>query len=421
MIRIKGFTDSSWRSWCICLLSKDNTLIYRPSSCRSYIEDVLALARENTTVIPVFIPGMSDTYLLKGLEKGPYKIFLDVACEKRLTLLLKNLPYLNSLENKWGLSPTKVFHTQHKNCLVVKGDKRWKSSLWKSSLYTNYIKTLFMEDEYTGMRDDNEDMLWELVSRKSVDKYRSLGDVHNSSGFVSLLEGRNLNSHIISEFISDRYKKSYTPIEKKLHLSEIFQSLDIKFSFLDKNYRQVTVPAKCRDFLGDCIFSRIKETPVNIYGFSYDYSESPYYLDKTRLLLTFPSILVKNKFIRNLNTLHSLEEEAHLCLTKVYKVEGANLALIVEGDKNWQEDSWKISLYSFYLKKLSYSSDKCLLYPEKDYNKTLTTMNEGLLLKNIRRETSQYMCGDLMENHNYSGFVSILTGRSKPVKMEQLL
>ena len=30
------------------------------------------------------------------------------------------------------------------------------------------------------------------------------------------------------------------------HLAEIFQSVDIKFSFVNKKMEQVTVPAKCR-------------------------------------------------------------------------------------------------------------------------------------------------------------------------------
>lgn len=38
-------------------------------------------------------------------------------------------------------------------------------------------------------------------------------------------------------------------------LNEIFQSLDIKFSFVNNDLQQVSSPCKCRDFLADVIYS----------------------------------------------------------------------------------------------------------------------------------------------------------------------
>ena len=116
------------------------------------------------------------------------------------------------------------------------------------------------------------------------------------------------------------------------HLAEIFQSVDIKFSFVNKKMEQVTVPAKCRDFLGDCIFSRRYKKAVSIYGFNYDYTQKPF--DDCRFSLKFPSKETMTNFINNINYLHEREKQAGVKLTTIFNTNQPN-TLVVEGSNYW--------------------------------------------------------------------------------------
>lgn len=193
---------------------------------------------------------------------------------------------------------------------------------------------------------------------------------------------------------------------KKTYLAEIFQSMDIKFSFVDKNMQQVSSPAKCRDFLGDCLWSRVWKKPVSIYSFVYNFETHPYDEDVLRLSLTFPDISSYDNFISNLPILHEKEKEAGTTLSAVYKTQ-EELTLLIESDKLWQSSVWKLSLFTFYLKLISYKDVSCLSDPEDRYMEHLTEDKEKKLLSKIKEEFSFYYDG-LSMNHNYAGFVSTL-------------
>lgn len=191
-------------------------------------------------------------------------------------------------------------------------------------------------------------------------------------------------------------------------LAEIFQSLDIKFSFVNKNMEQVTVPAKCRDFLGDCIFSRKRKTPVYIYGFSYNYVENPF--DDCRFSLKFPDGGSYNNFISNLGILHEKEKHAGVKLSKIYTTDQKD-TLIVEGSNYWTTAIWKISLYTFYLKLISYKSLADLAKPEDSYTLKLTPHLESVLLSKVKNRKfdvdKKLNCTSTV--HNVHGFYSVLT------------
>lgn len=188
--------------------------------------------------------------------------------------------------------------------------------------------------------------------------------------------------------------------------SEIFQSLDIKFSFVNKEYEQITNPIKCRDFLGDCIWSRKANQPAQIYGFSYDWTKTPYDLDVLRLSLTFPDAESKEYFLTNIEKLHEKEEAALVeNKTKVFETQDKQI-LVIEADKVWQSSIWKISLYTFYLKLISYESISELSNPEDKYWNTLESKEEFLLSK--IQEENEFVYPDINYAHNYSGFVSCL-------------
>ena len=194
-------------------------------------------------------------------------------------------------------------------------------------------------------------------------------------------------------------------------LAEIFQSLDIKFAFVNKSMEQVTVPAKCRDFLGDCIFSRRYKKEVYIYSFTYDYKEKPF--DDCRFSLKFPDSSSMNNFINNINYLHEKEKQAGVSLTKIFETDQVN-TLVVQGSNYWINSVWKVSLYTFYLKVISYKSLADVQKPENGYLSKLTSEKEAALLGSIRsRKLEHFPQLSTYDVHNNHGFFSmIIKGKS---------
>lgn len=205
------------------------------------------------------------------------------------------------------------------------------------------------------------------------------------------------------------------------HLTEIFQSLDIKFSFVNKNMEQVTVPAKCRDFLGDCIYSKKKKAPISIYGFSYNYNTHPY--DDCRFSLTFPNKDSMTNFINNISWLHEKEKQAGLVPSEISFTDD-KATLIIEGSRNWISAIWKVSLYTFYLKVISYPSVSHLESPENKYITKLTPEKEAAMLSKVKsRKAEHYPNDDHYSVHNSQGFYSMLTNgkSSNPVNTKFVL
>jgi len=200
-------------------------------------------------------------------------------------------------------------------------------------------------------------------------------------------------------------------------LVENFQSLDIKFAWVNKKYEQVSVPGKCRDFLGDCIYSKKSKNPVNIYGFNYNYKDTPF--DDCRFSLLFPNSESYNNLINNLPYLHEREKKAGVKLTKVYATD-VKLTLVVEGSNYWSSDIWKISLYTYYLKLISYTNPTEPKDPESTYAAKFTADKEEKMLTGIKTRVSVMPKGYYVA-HNYFGFYSVLKGYDKVSKISTKL
>lgn len=202
--------------------------------------------------------------------------------------------------------------------------------------------------------------------------------------------------------------------------SEIFQSLDIKFAFVVKEnedaYKQQHLASKCRDFLGDCIWSKEIDSPVSIYGFHYTYKDTPYCLDKLQLSLTFPDKESKDCFINNFDYLQTKEMDSNIDGSTWAETDD-ELTLIVFADKAWQSAQWKLSLYTFYLKCFSYPTMADLQSPEDSYITTLTPEKEKVLLSYITKDV-KHLHDNIHMAHNYSGFVSLLKKQNKELYVQ---
>lgn len=190
-------------------------------------------------------------------------------------------------------------------------------------------------------------------------------------------------------------------------LTEIFQSVDIKFAHVNDKYEQVHQPCKCRDFLGDMMYSRTREKPIHIYGMHYDYTENPYDNETTRLSLKFPSKDQRENFINNFVYLTSREEAHGIPKSIILDTDQEN-TLIIEGHKDWQSAVWKLSLYTFYMKVMSYQHTNELKSPEQQYREGLTDSMEALFLKNIQNDKVNEIEKSLESNHNSSGFYTMI-------------
>lgn len=211
---------------------------------------------------------------------------------------------------------------------------------------------------------------------------------------------------------------------KNSYTSEIFQSLDIKFSFAkkidSKTYEQVSNPIKCRDFLGDCLWSNKTGNAVSIYGFKYNYKSNPYDLDKLRLSLTFPNLESMEYFKENFKTL-TYTEGMYGIAPSIWKETDCKQTLIIESSKVWQSVRWKLSLFTFFIKCISYKTISDLESPEDSYIKVLTEEVRHKLLSKVKRFNKEVSANenDIHTVHNYSGFVSICKNQNK--EMNKLL
>jgi hypothetical protein len=196
--------------------------------------------------------------------------------------------------------------------------------------------------------------------------------------------------------------------------SEIFQTKSLLFSFVtrkDEVFTQLFQPVKCRDFLGDLIYSKKTGEPVHIYGFSYSYKKDPYDEDMLRMSLTFPNEETLQNFCNNARFLISKEEKADVATTFMNFLKKDPLTIVIEADPIWQSNSWKLSLFSYYLKLMCYPDVTKPEQPESEYAQKLTKEIEEKLLSKLNvMEEFPPEYPSISGVHNYSGFVSIIRG-----------
>lgn len=191
-------------------------------------------------------------------------------------------------------------------------------------------------------------------------------------------------------------------------LNEIHQDMNLRFAILDRNYQQLNLPAKCRDFLGDFIWSRITGNPVKIYGMQYSFKETPYDIETTRFSLSFPNDVSFINFKENFHIFTEMEREYSIPESKLLTCTVKKM-LVIESDKVWQSACWKLSLYTFLLRLLCYKEGEALGSPDYSYNSTLTKSRKHNLMTNIFNEEDDCL-PDLHNNHNYTGFISVING-----------
>lgn len=184
------------------------------------------------------------------------------------------------------------------------------------------------------------------------------------------------------------------PIEQKKNLSEIYQSMDIKFSILEKmddfNYKQISTPVKCVDFICDSYTATKQKAKFAIYGYSWNGEQNPLSFDEVRLYLEFPDKKSYENFISQLSIIHKIENDNKIPNTQVFTLD-KNKAIVL-GNNSWLSNCLTLRLYLFLL--------RIIAYPYKNINNWLEELREknvsdGKYAKSMRMSSWNRILSDL--------------------------
>jgi hypothetical protein len=129
-------------------------------------------------------------------------------------------------------------------------------------------------------------------------------------------------------------------------------------------------------------------------------------LDVTRFSLRFPNPETRDNFIKNFSFLTDKEKAYGIPESKLYTTDDP-ATFIIEGDKVWQSNVWKISIYTFYIKLMGYKDVTKPSHPESAYLSKYGPLEDKFLSK-INLDVDDTL-EDIDMAHNYSGFYSVIT------------
>lgn len=143
------------------------------------------------------------------------------------------------------------------------------------------------------------------------------------------------------------------------HYAEIYQNQKVQFSYASKKddtYEQLNPFFICRDFLGDVLYAEEENKEVAVYGFEWNPKKKKIDRDATRLLLTSASEGHLTNIVANYGAiLEPIEKKNDFEPTKLTLLhQDKKSYLVVEGDAVWQSSIFLMSLFSFFMKVLSY-------------------------------------------------------------------
>jgi hypothetical protein len=106
----------------------------------------------------------------------------------------------------------------------------------------------------------------------------------------------------------------------------------------------------------------------------------------SRMSVEFPTQISYKFFIKNLETLNSMEILANIKPTTFHKVTKKNTVIVI-GDKNWVNYVWKVGVWAFLIKMCSYKSFDVARYPEGSYWKEAQDTIGKILSKVPKKHT----------------------------------
>lgn len=218
--------------------------------------------------------------------------------------------------------------------------------------------------------------------------------------------------------------------------SEEHQNQTIKFSFVarsehdDNELIELFPKVKCRDFLNDVIKANHEKIPVSVFGFSFDGSKLALNPNYTQLLVTLDSQSEIEFFQSNFHLLQHIEGDNRFHYQSTIKVinnpNPNHAEYLITGSAWWQESPWRISLYTWLLRLMTYPTFASTpvewiqnLIKLSNPNIELQRLNlvqeklNKLLWGNLKKQSSNAEYDKMLNAgihtfHNYTGIIGYL-------------
>lgn len=219
----------------------------------------------------------------------------------------------------------------------------------------------------------------------------------------------------------------------KADLSEAGQTIPARFAFCNRigenELEVLSLPAKCRDYLGDALFQTAHNVKVTEYGFCI---EKHVDMKNPFLVIVFPAKENFEAFKKNVSkVIHPIEDKNNFTQTKVFDdVEGyKNPTVILSFSPKWVKSIMMISFFTFLCKCCMYSTEitasnwkefiKNNAGTERGYLSSFSDKEFEVFCSNLHAHPNVYWISGFAESvnakegywggaiHNHSGFVSI--------------
>lgn len=157
------------------------------------------------------------------------------------------------------------------------------------------------------------------------------------------------------------------PKEKYKPVTQLSHYITCEFAFVNEKYEEIMQRVTCKDFMNVPNWAMKTGNVDRVYGWTYNFKETPYDLNVTRISFYFPNNSQRANFIKNIGYLNEIEKEYEIGLTEILSTQDEEV-LIVEGDKVWQSNCWKMSMYMMYLRRIAHTNPAKPYSTSSDHN-----------------------------------------------------
>lgn len=194
------------------------------------------------------------------------------------------------------------------------------------------------------------------------------------------------------------------PQEKYVEVTQIRQFINVTFAYVDKEYTQIMQDVRCKDFMNVPIWQRKSGKSELIYMWRYNFKDTPYDVDTTRISLRFAKDGDRNNFVNNIKYLNDIEIKYGITPTEVLETQDISI-VVVEGDKVWQSNCWKMSMYMMYLRRIAHKNPNEPHENSSDYEFLNYFNNHAPIMAEHNMMTNIHVDCDYMEEE-YSGYTA---------------
>lgn len=174
-----------------------------------------------------------------------------------------------------------------------------------------------------------------------------------------------------------------------------------------KVWQEASMATNCRSYL--CNYLHASKTNIGNTYVKQPLTSFPLVKEKTYLFVKLTGKLNPDEVKKKLSLLHKWEKLAGISLTEMqYFHDKKAPGILFVGSKCWQSTLWKITIYSYLLKKVFYQDTQF----DSIINKFLPILIKKVKTEN--RETYEKPT-DGSYIHALTGFVSICNGGNRPM------